>query len=47
MSEHPEVIEGRKQLIVADLLESEEAAEDGFIDDCGAALGEEDDSSTG
>ena len=46
-SENPEVIEGRRRFIAKFVLESEEAAEDGFINDCGAALGEEDDSSTG
>ena len=38
VSENTEVIEGRRRLIATYVLESEEAAEDGFIDDCGAAL---------
>ena len=37
-SEHPEVIEGRRRLIAADVLDSEEASEDGSIDNDGSAL---------
>ena len=37
-SEHPELIEGRRRLIATDVLESEEAADDGSIDNDGAAL---------
>ena len=43
-SEHPEVIEGRPQLIVTDVLDSEEADEDGSIDNDGASSDEEDES---
>ena len=39
-SEHPEVIEGRQQLIVTEVLDSEEAAEYGSIDDDGDYLDE-------
>ena len=46
-SKHPEVIEGRRRLIVMDVLDSEESAEDGSIDNYGAALDEEDDSGLG
>ena len=46
-SEHPEVIEGRPQLIVTDVIDSEEAAEDGFIDNDGASSDEEDESGLG
>ena len=42
-SEHTEVIERRRQLIATDVLESEEAYEDGSIDNNGAASDEEDD----
>ena len=35
-SEHPEVIKGRQQLIATDVLDSEEAAGDGSIDNNGA-----------
>ena len=45
--EHPEVIEGRRMLIATDLLDSEEAAEYGSIDNDGAALDEEYDSGSG
>ena len=38
VSEYPEVIEGRRQLIAMDLIESEEAAEDYSIVNDGAAL---------
>ena len=40
-SEHPEVIEGRRRLIVADVPDSEEASEDGSIDNNGADSYEE------
>ena len=43
-SEHPEVIEGGHRLIATDVLDSEEADEDGSIDNDGAALDEEDES---
>ena len=43
-SEHPEVIEGRWRLIATDVLDSEEAAEDGSVDNDGAASDEEYDS---
>ena len=46
-SKHPEVIEGRRQLIAMDIIDSEESAEDGSIDNDGAALDEEDDSGLG
>ena len=46
-SEHPEVIGGRRRLIATDVLDSEEAAEDGSIDDGGAALDKEDESALG
>ena len=46
-SEHPEVIEGRRQLISTDVLESEEADEDGSIDNDGADLDEDDESGSG
>ena len=46
-SENPEVIEGRRRLIATDVLDSEEAAEDGFIDNNGAASDEEDESGSG
>ena len=39
-SEHHEVIKGRWRLIYADALDSEEASEDGSIDNDVAALGE-------
>ena len=42
-SEHPEVIERGWRLIATDALNSEEAAEDGYIDNNGTALYEEDD----
>ena len=41
-SEHPEVTEGRWQLIVEDVPYSEESAEDGSINNDGAASYEED-----
>ena len=41
VSEHPEVIEGRRRLISTDVLDSEEAYEDGSIDNDGAASDEE------
>ena len=41
-SEHPEGIEGRRRLIAADVLDSEEASEDGSIDNDGSASDEED-----
>ena len=40
-SEHPEMIEGRQWLIAMDVLDSEEASEDGSIDNNGAALDED------
>ena len=40
--EHPEVIGGRQQLIYVDVLDSEEASEDAYIDHDGADLDEED-----
>ena len=43
-SENPEVIEGRRQLISTDVLDSDEAAGDGSTDNDGAVLNEEDDS---
>ena len=43
-SEHPEVIEGRGQLIAKDVLDSEGAAEDGSIDNDGSDSNEEDES---
>ena len=46
-SEHPEVIEGRRRLITADVFESEEAAEYGSIDNDGAASDEEEESGSG
>ena len=46
-SEHPEVIEGRRRLIVLDILDSRESAEDGYIDNDGAASAEEDESGSG
>ena len=42
-SEHPEVIEGRRQLIATDVIDSEEEDEDGYIDNYSAASDEEDD----
>ena len=46
-SKHPEVIEGRRWFITTDVLDSEEADEDGSIDNYGAASDEEDDSGSG
>ena len=43
-SEHPEVIERRRCFIAKNVLDPEEASEDGSIDDGGAALDEEDES---
>ena len=43
-SEHPESSEGRHQLIATYVLDSEEADEDGSIDNDGAVLDEEDES---
>ena len=43
-SEHPEVIEGRRWFITTDVLDSEEADEDGSIDNDGASSDEEDES---
>ena len=40
-SEHPEVIEGKRRLVATDVLDYEEADEDGSIDNDGAALDEE------
>ena len=42
VNEHPDVIEGRQQLISVDVIDSEEAAEDSSIDNDDAALDEED-----
>ena len=42
VSEYPEVIDGRTRLITMDILDSEDAASDGSIDNYGAALDEED-----
>ena len=36
-SEHPEMIEGRWRLIATDVIDSEEASEDGSIDNGGVA----------
>ena len=47
VSEHPEVIEGRRRLIATDVLDYEEVAEDGSIDNYGAASDEEDESVSG
>ena len=44
VDEHPEVIEGRRRLIVTDVIDSEEAAEDDSIDNDGSGLDKEDDS---
>ena len=46
-SEHTEVIEGMRWLIVTYVLDSEDASEDGFIDNYGAASDEEDDIGSG
>ena len=46
-SEHPEVIQGRQQLIATEVLDPEEAAEDGYIDNYGAVLDLEDESDSG
>ena len=46
-SEHTEVIEGRRRLIATDIPDTEEVAEDGSIDDDGAALDEYDASGSG
>ena len=46
-SEHPEVTEGRQQFIAEDVLDSEEAAEDFYIDNFGADSDEEDQSGLG
>ena len=46
-SEHPEVIEGRRRLITTYALDSEEASEDGFIDNDGAYQDEEDGTGSG
>ena len=46
-SEHPEGIEGRWRLIVTDVVDYEEAAGDGSIDNNGTALDEENDSGLG
>ena len=47
VSEHHEVIEGRRRLVSMDVLDSEEAAEDGSIDSDGADLDKEDESGSG
>ena len=39
-SEHPEVVEGRWRFIATDVLDSEEADKDVFIDNDGTALDE-------
>ena len=46
-SEHPEMIEGRHSLISVDVLDCEEADEDGSIDNYGSGLDEEDESGSG
>ena len=46
-SGHPEAIEVIPRLIATDVLDSEEAAEDGFIDNYGAASDEEDECGLG
>ena len=46
-SEHPEVVEGRRKLISMDVLDSEEADEDGSIDNNCSDLDEEDDGISG
>ena len=43
-SENPEVIEGRRWFIVTDILDSEQVAEDGSVDNDGAASDKEDES---
>ena len=45
--EYPEVVEGRRWLIHTDVLDSEEAAEDGSIDNYGASLDEDGESGLG
>ena len=47
VSEYPEVIGGRQQLIAMDVLEPEEADEDSAVDDDGDALDEDDESGSG
>ena len=47
VSEHPENIEGRRTMIATDVFESDYSAEDGSIDNDGAALDEEDESGLG
>ena len=47
VSEHTEVIEGRRRLIDKDVLDSEEATEDGFIDNNSDASDKEDGSGYG
>ena len=46
-SKDPEVVEGRRWLIAMDVLDSEEAAEDGSIDNDDAALYEDNESGSG
>ena len=46
-SENPEVIEGRRWLISTDVLDSEEAAEGGSVDNYGDASYEEDNIGSG
>ena len=46
-SEYSEVIEGRPRLIATNFPDSDEAAEDGSIDNDGAASDEEDESGLG
>ena len=41
-SEHTEVVEGRRRLIFTDVIDSEDASEDGSIYNYGAASDEED-----
>ena len=46
-SEHPEVIEWRRRLIATEILDPEDAAEDGSIDDSGDTSDEQDASGLG
>ena len=45
--ENTDVIEGRRRLIATDVLDSKEAADDGSVDNYGAASDEEDESGSG
>ena len=47
MRENTEVIEGRRRLITSDVLDSDEAADDGSIDNYGADTDEKDESGSG